>query len=116
METAVKLSSAEIKLYAEEWERLKQENAPLRTVIAGKIVSVYEFFYDTTIWRHIPTEPKTEEYVFGEALRAMPYIQQGWLTLRIQKMIDNGLIEVVKDNDDPSKRLIRKKKPEDQDG
>ena len=95
-----------------KWERLKQENAPLRIVIAGKIVSVYEFFYDTTIWRHIPTEPKAEEKVFGEALSAMPYIQQGWLTLRIQKMIDNGQIEVVKDNKNPAKRLICKRPTE----
>lgn len=71
---------------------------------------MYESFYDTTIWTHIPTEPKTEEDVFGEALSAMPYIQQGWLTLRIQRMIDNGWIEVVKDNKNPAKRLIRKKK------
>lgn len=109
VESAVKLTTGEIKMYAEEWERLKQENAPLRTVIAGKIVSVSEFFYDTTIWRYIPTEPKAEERVFREALSAMPYIQQGWLTLRIQKMIDNGHIEVVKDNKNPAKRLIRKR-------
>lgn len=109
VESAVKLTTGEIKMYAEEWESLKQENAPLRTVIAGKIVSVSEFFYDTTIWRYIPTEPKAEERVFREALSAMPYIQQGWLTLRIQKMIDNGHIEVVKDNKNPAKRLIRKR-------
>lgn len=42
----------------------------------------------------------------------MPYIQQGWVTLRIQKMIDNGQIEVVKDNKNPAKRLICKRPTE----
>lgn len=109
IETAVKLSPAEIKMYAEEWERLKQENAPLRTVIAGKIVSVCESFYDTTIWRHIPAELQTEDSINDAVLRAMPYIQKGWLEYRINKMIDNGQIEVVEDNMNPEEIMFRKK-------
>ena len=110
VESAVKLFPMEIRMYAEEWERLKQENAPLRTVIAGKIISVGAGFYDPIIWTYVPDEPVTEEELFRKAYSAMPYIQQGWLTFRIQAMIDKGLIEVVKDNEDPAKRLILRKK------
>lgn len=113
VESAVKLSAEEIKMYADEWNRLKQENAPLRTVIAGRIVSVYESFYDSIIWKYIPTEPMTEARICGDALYAMQYIHHGWLTLRIQKMIDNGMIIIAEDNETKSKRLLcRKKSPE----
>ncbi len=112
VETGVKLSSEEIGLYAEEWERLKQENALLRTVIAGKIVSVPLDFYDPLIFWFVPEEPATEESVFTDAIINMPYVEESWIITRIQKMIDDGQIKVVKDDDDPENRMICKNKPE----
>ena len=49
-----------------------------------------------------------EEQIFGEILSANPYIQQGWITLRIQKMIEDGKILIVKDNRYPARRMISK--------
>ena len=112
VETGVKLSSEEIGLYAEEWERLKQENALLRTVIAGKIVSVPLGFYDPLIFRYVPEEPATEESVFTDAIINMPYVEDSWIISRIQKMIDDGQISVVNDDDDPENRMICRNKPE----
>lgn len=110
VESAELLSPDELRLYADEWERLKRENAPLRTVIAGKIVSVGAGFYDGIILTNVPTEPTEEKAVFGMALSAMPYIQQGWLAWRIQRLIDREYIVVEKDNEDPEKRVIRRKR------
>ena len=110
VEAAELLSQDELRMYAEEWERLKQENAPLRTVISGKIVSVGAGFYDDIILTNVPTESTEEKTVFGMALSAMPYIQQGWLAWRIQRLIDREYIVVEKDNEDPSKRMIRRKR------
>ena len=112
VETGVKLTSEEIGLYAEEWERLKRENALLRTVIAGKIVSVPIGFYDPLIFRYVPREPATEKSVFTDAIINMPYVELSWIISRIQRMIDNGLIRVVKDDKNPEKRMICKNKPE----
>jgi len=109
VETAVKLSPKEMKMYAKEWSRLKQENALLRTVTAGRVVSVDESFYDDAILKYVAEEPKTEAKIFEEAMMALPYIQQGWITLRIQKMIDKGRIEIAEDNENPAKRLLCKK-------
>lgn len=110
LENEVKLSRWELRLYAEEWERLKKENAPLRTVIAGRIISVEEDFYDSLILKHVPSAPATEEQVFGKVLENLPFIQQGWITLRIQHMIDQGEIAVIKDNANPARRVICRKK------
>ncbi len=110
VESAELLSQDELRMYADEWERLKQENAPLRTVISGKIVSVGAGFYDGIILTNVPTEPTEEKAVFGMALSAMPYIHLGWLTWRIQRLIEREYIVVEKDNEDPSKRLIRRKR------
>ena len=112
VETGVKLSSEEIALYAEEWERLKQENALLRTVIGGKIVSVPLDFYDPLIYQYVPKEPATEKSVYTDAIINMPYVDLSWIISRIHKMIDSGYIKVVKDNKDTEKRMICKNKPE----
>ena len=106
VESAVKLSHEELGLYADEWERLKRENSILRTVISGKIVSVEEDFYDKLILGQFPAESLLEEQAFDKVARAYPFIQQGWITLRIQKMIDDGKILVMKDNRIPARRLI----------
>lgn len=108
-ETAVKLSPKEIRMYAKEWSRLKQENALLRTVTAGRVVSADESFYDDAIWKHVSEEPKKEAKIFEEVMIATPWIQQGWITLRIQKMIDKGRIVIAEDNENPAGRLLCRK-------
>lgn len=39
---------------AHRWEVLRQENAPLRAVVNGRVRSVGEDFYDEMIRRHLP--------------------------------------------------------------
>ena len=112
VETAVKLSSEEIGLYAEEWERLKQENALLRTVIAGKIVSAPLGFYDPLIFRYVPEEPATEESVCTDAAINMPYVEYSWIISRIHYMIKRGIIVVAQDHGSPKKRMICRKRTE----
>lgn len=109
---SVKLSSGEIGLYAEEWERLKEENAPLRAVISGRVVSVNAGFYDPLIWNYVPESPIRVKDFFRNAQCGMPYVSEGWLALRLQAMIGRGMIEVVQDNKNPELRLICRKKIE----
>ena len=110
VETSVKLSSEEMGLYAEEWESLKQENALLRTVIAGKIVSVPLGFYDPLIFRYVPEEPATEESVCTDAIINMPYVEYSWIISRVHSMIKRGIIVVAQDHKSPKKRMICRKK------
>ena len=100
----------EIKRYAEYWERLVEENAPLRAVISGSPMSVEEDFYDGYLLQHLPENPVKEATVIGDTLGHYHFgIDVSWYEYRIQKMIDDGRIKVL-DNpcNEAMKRTIQK--------
>lgn len=47
------LTEDEFRMYAQNWTDLVSENAPLRAVISGQLISVPEDFYDFLIWKHL---------------------------------------------------------------
>ena len=108
LETAVRLAPWEIALYAENWERLKQENSLLRAVISGRVVSVDADFYDRMILKHIPSESVMEKEALSTVVKANPWIQIGWCVLRIHEMIRLGQIAIAEDHPNPAERLIRR--------
>ena len=55
-------SEIEKTMYAYIWEDLKEENAPLRAIVNGKLVSVPEDFYDHFLIKNIPNE----EFMMGD--------------------------------------------------
>lgn len=91
-----KLEKQEIQLYAARWEKLAQENAPLRAVIDGVVHSVGENYYNHFIEQQIPDKPIKESLLIMNTLAAYPLgIYDFWLELRIQKMIDDGKLIVT---------------------
>lgn len=87
-----------IRSYAALWKALQEENAPLRAVLNGRLVSVSEDLYDNFILREIDAQTKEfrEAVVVGNVLGKYQFgISDGWVALRIEKMIQNGLLEVV---------------------
>lgn len=100
----------EIKLYAEHWDELVEENAPLRAVISGVPTSVDEDFYDRFLDRNLPDEPIKEAVLIGNTMSAYTLgIYSSWLEIRIQKMIDCGKIKVVTDSDEQAvQRVIQR--------
>lgn len=97
-----------------EWKQLRSENAPLRTVISGHPVSVAEDFYDPFLLRELAgcRGAFQEARVVGAVLGKYPFgFGDGWVALRIEHMICDGLLEPVTEpepEDPVYHRLLRR--------
>ncbi|MDY3240501.1 MAG: DUF3658 domain-containing protein [Anaerovoracaceae bacterium] len=98
---------------AMQWEALRRENAPLRAVMSGRVVSVEDDFYDRFLLDAFesPQEEVREGRLIGRVLNRQLGVWDGWLHLRIGKFIDDGRIEVVKESeaDQIYGRILRKR-------
>lgn len=99
---------------ATKWNALQEENAPLRAVLNGKLVSVPENIYDDFILRELAAECDEfhEANLIGRVLGKYQLgIGDAWVALRIEKMIHHGKLAIVSASakDRPSyHRLLRK--------
>ena len=93
------LSAAVLRMLANSWKQLQEENAPLRAVINGKLSSAGEDLYDFYIRREIDRRQGKfpEPNLIGDVLgRYALGIGDAWVALRIEEMIDRGqLISVT---------------------
>lgn len=105
-----------ISAYAMKWRQLQEENAPLRVMLNGQLQSVPEDFYDSFIVREIATQPEQFKMaiVIGNVIGKYQLgIGDAWVSFRIEKMIHNGILEIVQDtpeNDISYCRILRKRK------
>lgn len=107
-----KVSETEKKYQSNIWDSLKKENAPLRAVVNGKLISVCEDFYDHLIIRHIPKDNFVMARLIGTVLGKYQLgVGDGWYSLRINKMIEENKLEVVlrKDKSYPYSFVLRKR-------
>ena len=84
--------------YALCWRKLQSENAPLRAMLNGTLVSMPETLYDDFIIREIAEEKEEfqEALVIGRVLGKYQLgISDAWIALRIEEMISKGKLEVV---------------------
>lgn len=93
-----RLSPALRRCFSLRWRELQEENAPLRAVVNGRLVSVPENFYDSFLRREIDAMPEE----FQEAVligRTLGKYQLGvgdcWLGLRVEEMIARGELGAV---------------------
>lgn len=103
-----------LRSLAGRWKELQQENMPLRAVLNGKLVSVPENLYDTFILRELETQADEfmEAQLVGQVLGKYQLgIGDGWIALRIEQFIKDGLLAPVTapGPDDPVYRRILKK-------
>ncbi|MCI9625161.1 MAG: DUF1835 domain-containing protein [Clostridia bacterium] len=100
--------------YAAHWQTLQTDNAALRAVINGQLVSVPEPFYDDFILREIASEQEEfqEAMVIGRILGKYRLgISDGWIAYRIEEMIRHGILEIVSEAEKDSlsyRRILRK--------
>lgn len=83
---------------AAHWQRLRQENQPLRAMINGKLTSVPEDFYDPFIRRELAGQPSefSETRFIGQLLVRYGFGLSGDLIAwRIERMIAAGELEPV---------------------
>ena len=94
----VRLPSLLLRAMADRWKELRRENAPLRAVLNGRLVSAPETLYDFFLFQEIAAQPEEfrEEEVIGRVLGVtqMP-ISDEFLALRMEQMIRDGLLEAV---------------------
>ena len=92
------LSDNMCRLLGNRWKELQQENAPLRAVVNGWLRSVPEDFYDSFIYDEINLQPITfmEAVVIGSVIgKHRLGISDLLIHQRIEKMVQNGYLEVV---------------------
>lgn len=105
------VSNIEKRLQSSLWNDLKAENAPLRALVNGKLISVPEDFYDHIINKNIPDREFAMAHLIGTILGKYPLgVGDGWYALRIKKMIAENKLEIVADKDasHPYGKILRK--------
>jgi len=103
-----KLTSDEIRMYAEMWGELVLENAPLRAVVNGTVLSVSDDFYDFIIWNKLTDKPVKECRLIGDILGQVTIgVGDWWYAARIEHFIRQGKIKVVEDSENKYARLIK---------
>lgn len=99
---------------AEKWSRLREENAPLRVFLNGSLQSAPEDIYDSFILREIEAQPRVfpEPLVIGNVLGKYRLgIGDAWVALRIEKLIEKGMLEILEpapEGDCGYRRKLRK--------
>ncbi|MFT3988474.1 DUF3658 domain-containing protein [Aestuariivirga sp.] len=89
----------------ENWERLREENAPLRVFRDGRLISAKEDFYDQGLFRHLSDRWRKVAYVVGRTMMDfsdMPepqMISDLWLDHRINVLVDAGMIKEIGEGD-----------------
>lgn len=105
-----------IQSCAAHWRDLQAENAPLRAVLNGRLVSMSENLYDDFILREIAAEGEVfhEAMIVGRVLGKYQLgISDSWVADRIEGMIHAGKLEVVTagDKDVPIYHRVLRKCP-----
>lgn len=107
------LSETELSVYAHYWSDLKQENAPLRAVVNGAVISVPASFYDFLIWKYLGNRPINEAVLIGKILAENPLgVGDWWYARRIDKFISENRIKIVENSPRKYERIIARNEPE----
>lgn len=90
------LHDQEIESLSNHWQRLKAENAPLRVVQNGMVISADESYYDALIRKEFPKEACKIATIIGNAL-VKQKIDTGdvFIAKRIQAFIEGGELAVT---------------------
>lgn len=109
------LSPSARTAYAFLWRTLREESAPLRAYVNGRILNVPEDFYDFALRRSIPEGAFPLAQAIGRALNELPGVSDRLLFLRAQEMQRRGeIIAVAPPKDDhPYSGVFRKKAQEE---
>ena len=98
----VLLTDDERKFYAKQWDKISNENAPLRILFSNKIVGVGEDFFDDEILSCIIDTPRSQGEIIGRFLAKwiggdMPI---DLICERIEHFVEKGIIKIVEDKYD----------------
>ncbi len=79
------------------WLKLTQENAPLRAVVSGRLVSVPANFYDSFLRRGLDSMPEefSEAVLIGKMMGYELGVSDGWWAKRVETMVEAGELAAV---------------------
>lgn len=84
------------------WCDLIKENAPLRALVSGQLLSVPEDFYDHILLRNIPDGDFKMIWLVGTVMGKYPLgVSDSWYVSRLRAMIRDGDFAVVGNVDEP---------------
>lgn len=110
--TAKEIGAGEKDFFAKEWQLLVARYKPLRILIEDSVVSADRDFFDSEIIRFIPESPQPQDTVMGKILGSWQCGSVAFLSERIERMIENGLVKVAEEHVDDEgcywKRMIVK--------
>ena len=104
------ISELQRKVYANIWNILVRENAPLRAVINGRLIGVPKDFYDFALRANMPDGEFMIARLIGKTLNQIPSVGDRWLFLRIQAMLKTGELVAVSaaDGDHPYSGVVKR--------
>lgn len=113
-----RLAPSERVAYALKWRMLREENAPLRAFLNGRVTSVPEDFYDSAIRRSIPQGEFVLAVVIGRTLSALPGVSDRTVFLRLKAMEARGELDCIAppEDDNPYCGIYRKKQQQESSG
>ena len=101
------LTKEEVRMYAQLWTELTEDNSPLRAMINGKVTGVSEDFYDFLIWKRLTRKPIKEARLIGDILGCFQIgMGDWWFARRIEHFIQQDKIKVINDSENKYARLI----------
>lgn len=106
-----RLTKYDLEYYGGLWARLQRENASLRAVINGRLISVPDDFYDFLIENRLQERPFREVELLGHVVSTQLNAPESWIMERIHKMIDDGRLVAFDDENVEwlGERLLRTK-------
>lgn len=94
------------------WSQLQEDNAPLRAIVNGRLLSVDEQFYDGLIMCAVPNGDFTIGSLIGIVMGKYQLGIGDWLiSQRIHNMIKEGVFRVVKKDNRPYATILCKHVP-----
>ena len=94
------LTKEEVRMYAQLWTELTEDNSPLRAMINGKVTGVSEDFYDFLIWKRLTRKPIKEARLIGDILGCFQIgMGDWWFARRIEHFIQQDKIKVINDSE-----------------
>lgn len=102
-----RLKPVEITMNAASWDGLQSENAPLRAVVNGSVMSVPASFYDFLIWKNLGDEPIKEAVLIGKVLSSDNIgVGDWWYARRIDRFIAQNRIKIVENSPRKYERIL----------
>lgn len=102
------LTKEEICYVASLWDKLVEENAPLRAVISNRLVSVPEDFYDSLFLRCFEGDTMAENVWTSDIMSLGLGISCGFVEQRIWSMGEIGIIQLLQDGENMSERIWKR--------